>query len=94
MRKVWWMLLVACHSAGPRAGVEGTQSPFLSDVRQLTFAGKRTGEGYFSPDGQTMVFQSERHPKNPFYQIYTMDLESGRVNQVSTGVGKTTCGLV
>src|SRR5581483_5461037 len=28
---------------------------------------------------------------NPFYQIYTMNLETGRTRRVSPGVGKTTC---
>jgi hypothetical protein len=33
---------------------------FLSNTRQLTFEGKRAGEGYFSPDGNRICFQSER----------------------------------
>ena len=64
----------------------------LSDVRQFTFEGKRAGEGYFSADGQRMVFQSEREAGNPFYQMYVMDLETGDVEKVSSGAGKTTCG--
>ena len=47
-----------------------TESTFLSNVRQLTIEGLRAGEGYFSRDGKQMVFQSEREPGNPFYQIY------------------------
>jgi Tol biopolymer transport system component len=70
------------------------EAVFLRDVRQLTFDGRRTGEGYFSPDGGRMVFQSEREPGNPFYQIYLMDLQLGDVERVSTGVGKTTCGWI
>jgi Tol biopolymer transport system component/Zn-dependent M28 family amino/carboxypeptidase len=68
----------------------GKLSP-LSEVRQLTFEGRRAGEGYFGAEGKRMVFQSERDPANPFYQIYLMDLETGDVEQVSPGVGKTTC---
>src|SRR5258706_14813218 len=56
---------------------------FLSNTRQLTFEGKRSGEGYFSADGRTMVFQSEREAGNPFYQIYILDLESGDSTRVS-----------
>ena len=41
---------------------------FLSNARQLIFEGKRSGEGYFSPDGKKLIFQSEREPENPFYQ--------------------------
>jgi Tol biopolymer transport system component len=67
---------------------------FLSNVRQLTFEGKRAGEGYFSADGSKMIFQSEREEGNPFYQIYLMDLETGDQERVSPGVGKTTCAWI
>ncbi len=66
----------------------------LANVRQLTFAGRRSGEGYFSGDGSKMIFQSEREPKNPFYQIYLLDLEAGVTRRISPGVGKTTCGWI
>jgi len=69
------------------------EARFLSNVRQLIFEGRRSGEGYFSPDGKTLVFQSEREPDNPFYQIYTLDLTSGDVHRVSPGLGKTTCAF-
>ena len=49
----------------------------LANPRQLTFSGKRAGEGYFSADGKRMVFQSERDPANPFYQIYLLDFATG-----------------
>ena len=68
--------------------------PLLSEVNQLTFAGKRAGEGYFSADGTQLVFQSERQDDNPFYQIYLMDLETGDTERVSPGVGKTTCAWI
>ena len=41
---------------------------FLSSVRQLTFEGRRAGEGYFSPSGSHLVFQSERRADNPFFR--------------------------
>jgi hypothetical protein len=41
-----------------------------------------------------LVFQSEREPGNPFYQIYVMDLETGDVERVSPGIGKTTCAFI
>ncbi len=66
---------------------------FLSRVRQLTFEGQRAGEGYFSSDRRSLVFQSEREPDNPFFQIYEMDLDSGEVRRISSGVGKTTCAF-
>ena len=69
------------------------EAVFLSNPRQLLLEGKRSGEGYFSPDGRSLIFQSEREPGNPFYQIYLLDLESGDTRRVSPGHGKTTCGF-
>jgi Tol biopolymer transport system component len=78
-------------TAGVRAQGEGD---FMSGVRQLTFEGKRAGEGYFNADGTKMVFQSEREAGNPFYQIYLMDLETGDTERISPGQGKTTCAWI
>ena len=58
--------------AGESELKKSDESKFLSSTRQLTFAGKRAGEGYFSSDGSKMIFQSEREAGNPFYQIYLM----------------------
>ena len=69
------------------------ESQFLSNIRQLTYDGKRAGEGYFSEDGNTLIFQSERELDNPFYQIYLLDLLTGDTHRVSSGVGKTTCAF-
>ena len=70
------------------------EARYLSGIRQLTFEGRRAGEGYFSADGSKLIFQSEREPGNPFYQIYLMDLVTGDTERVSPGVGKTTCGWI
>ena len=69
------------------------ETRFLSNIRQLTYDGKRAGEGYFSEDGTALIFQSEREQDNPFYQIYLLDLLTGDTHRVSTGVGKTTCAF-
>lgn len=66
---------------------------FLSRVRRLTVDGKRAGEGYWSPDGKKLVFQSERDPANPFYQIFVLDFATGETKRISPGVGKTTCAF-
>jgi len=66
---------------------------FLSRVRRLTVEGRRAGEGYWSPDGKRVVFQSEREPGNPFYQIYVLDLTTGDAKRISPGLGKTTCAF-
>ncbi|MCU0706897.1 MAG: M28 family peptidase [Pirellula sp.] len=86
-------------SVPPHAASQDSEAPpdetrFLSGTRQLTFEGARAGEGYFSRDGRSMVFQSEREPSNPFYQIYWMDRETGDVERVSPGFGKTTCAWI
>jgi Tol biopolymer transport system component len=92
-----------CARLGGPGGADREPSPaaevpsatrLLHDARQLTFAGRRSGEGYFSRDGREIVFQSEREPGNPFYQIYRMDLETGGTRRISTGRGRTTCGWI
>ncbi|OOP55552.1 MAG: peptidase M28 [Candidatus Brocadia carolinensis] len=74
-------------------GMEKGEEQFLSNVRQLTYQGKSAGEGYFSSDGKYLIFQSERDPENPFYQIYMMSLETGDTHRISPGTGKTTCSF-
>ena len=74
------------------SGVEGERD-FLSRVRRLTVEGRRAGEGYWSPDGSRLVFQSEREPGNPFYQIYALDFATGETKRISPGHGKTTCSF-
>lgn len=73
---------------------ESIEPNFLTGIRQLTFEGKRAGEGYFSQSGQKLVFQSERLEENPFFQIYVLDFETGDVTPVSPGHGKTTCAWI
>src|SRR5262249_688255 len=81
--------------AGSESTTSGgfTERDFLSRIRRLTVEGRRAGEGYWSPDGTRLVFQSEREPGNPFYQIYVMSLASGDVTRISPGMGKTTCAF-
>ncbi len=85
------VLLVALVPAAFAAKDSPTEATYLSRARQLTFEGKRAGEGYFSPDGRAFIFQAEREADNPFYQIYMLSFETGDVHRVSNGVGKTTC---
>jgi len=69
------------------------ESTFIKNPRQLIYEGRRSGEGYFSPDGKKLIFQAERELDNPFYQIYIVDLETGDISRVSPGSGKTTCSF-
>ncbi len=81
-------------AAEPANAAPNEEARLLTNIRQLTFEGKRAGEGYFSADGKKLTFQSERDPANPFYQIFQMDLETGDTVRVSPGVGKTTCSWI
>src|SRR5690242_11420804 len=97
------VLVTACAAValttGSLASPEEQSAPgsgeraFLNRVRRLTVDGKRAGEGYWSPDGKRLVFQSEREPGNPFYQIYILDLATGDTKRISPGIGKTTCAF-
>ncbi len=78
---------------GPASAAANQEREFLSRVRRLTVEGKRAGEGYWSPDGTRLVFQSERDPANPFYQIYVLDFATGETKRISPGMGKTTCAF-
>ena len=80
-------LLLIAATANSQDSVE---REFLSNVRQVTDGFEKAGEGYFSPDGKTIVYQAIRR-EYPFYQIYTQPLEDGRPKLISTGRGRTTC---
>lgn len=63
----------------------------LAGLRQLTQGGENA-EGYFSPDGRSLVFQSTRDGAG-CDQMYVMELGSGETRRLSNGQGKTTCGF-
>ncbi|MGH7225660.1 MAG: TolB family protein, partial [Gemmataceae bacterium] len=86
---VW--LLFSLFAAEP-ADWQKAESVHLKNIRQITTNFVRAGEGYFSPDGKTIIFQAEEKDSgNPFYQIFVQDLQTQRVRRVSPGAGKTTC---
>ena len=96
---IFFAVSLTSHAELPQATGEETQTKatgeerFLSNIRQLTYDGKRAGEGYFSEDGNALIFQTEREPDNPFYQIYLLNLLTGDTHRVSPGIGKTTCAF-
>ncbi len=54
------MVAVAALTTALAAQTVNHEGDFLTRVRRLTVEGRRAGEGYWSPDGKRLVFQSER----------------------------------
>src|SRR5438046_7728922 len=90
---MWTRVALVSALVWQSAAATYQERDFLTRVRRLTVEGRRAGEGYWSPDGKRIVFQSEREPGNPFYQIYVLDLSSGETKRISSGLGKTTCAF-
>src|SRR5262245_44210442 len=87
-------LMLASLALGvpPEGDWKDQEAVHLKNVRQLTSEFVRAGEGYFSPDGKQIVFQAEeKDTGNPFYQIFIMDLATGKTRRLSPGAGRTTC---
>ena len=83
------LVVFSCAAIALRAE-DSVEGKFLANVRQVTSGFVKAGEGYFSPDGQQIVYQAQ--PLDyPFYQIYTQPLAGGRPKRISTGRGRTTC---
>ena len=78
-----------------KEAAESIEKKFLTNVQQVTRGMVKAGEGYFSPDGKTIVYQAQ--PLDyPFYQIFTQTLNAGGTqdgvpHRISTGRGRTTC---
>src|SRR5688572_26657133 len=85
------LLALFVLSRGASASAEDTaEAKYLSNVRQATSGMQKAGEGYFSPDGKSIIYQAV--PLDyMFYQIYTQPLAGGRPKLLSTGRGRTTC---
>jgi len=65
----------------------------LENIEQLTsptMGFERAGEAYFSPDGQKIIFQAIPIGANS-YQIFTLDLKTRELVQISQGVQACTC---
>lgn len=81
---------IALTLAGVVRGEEAVEGKYLSHIRQVTSGFQKAGEGYFSPDGKSIIYQAV--PRDyVFYQIYTQPLADGRPKLLSTGRGRTTC---
>src|SRR5882724_10626086 len=96
MTRMTWVVVslivlraTTAYSGAPPALTEG-EAQHLANLQQVTHGLPRAGEGYFSRDGKSIVYQA--YPVGyPFYQIYTQSLEKGEPRLVSTGRGRTTC---
>jgi Tol biopolymer transport system component len=81
------LLPQAARADEPAESIEGK---LLANVRQVTDGFVKAGEGYFSPDQKTIIYQAIPHDY-PFYQIYSQPLAGGRPKLLSPGRGRTTC---
>jgi len=82
------MLSSVAHTQSP-------EYPALRNIRQVTFPSmgfEKAGESYFSPDGNTLIFQAVPTGQES-YQIYTIDLTTNTPHMVSTGKGACTCAF-
>ena len=70
---VGFLVILNCLASIPAQAMDNR---FLLRTRQLTSHVGQTGEGYFSTDGQQLIFQSEREVGNPLSQIYTLNLKT------------------
>ncbi|UJP05876.1 MAG: biopolymer transporter Tol [Nitrosomonas sp.] len=92
---------ISCNSTGAYAAIflfatslNVQALSFITDEQQLSVKEKRAGEAYYRADSKWMIYQAEVGDSNPFYQIFLKNIESGVVQQVSPGTGKTTCAWV
>jgi TolB protein len=86
-------------SSGPAPALSEFESKHFANLRQVTSGMTKAGEGYFAPDGKSIIYQAVPH-EYPFYQIYTQPFPpvaegstSAAVTpkRLSTGRGRTTC---
>jgi Tol biopolymer transport system component len=90
MQRWLWSLTAVLMSTSLASAQDSIEGKTLSNVRQVTSGMQKAGEGYFSPDGQSIIYQAV--PLDyMFYQIYTQPLAGGRPKLLSTGRGRTTC---
>lgn len=83
-------LSTSARVARQLAAVHDDRETHLANVRQLTFGGQNA-EAYFSPDGQSLTFQSQRDGQECDQQ-YVMRTDGSGLHRISTGTGRTTCG--
>ena len=84
------VVLLTASSLSADDSTASKEAKHVGNLRQVTFGLPRAGEGYFSPDGKSIVYQA--YPVGyPFYQIYKQKLDDKKPVRISTGRGRTTC---
>ena len=86
----WHVASAAAQDGKGNGSTDSIEPKFLSNIRQVTTGFEKAGEGYFSPDGKSIIYQAIRR-EYPFYQIYVQALDGDRPKLISTGRGRTTC---
>jgi Tol biopolymer transport system component len=84
------LVLVLAVSACAQTKEASAPKVYVTNLRQITSEGEKSGEGYFSPDGKLVVYQSVQEGC-PHYQIYSRSLGGGSPKRLSPGQGLTTC---
>src|SRR3954452_7878547 len=88
-------LLAGCAAAkpaptpAPPARLVPEETPYLADLRQLTFGGENA-EAYWSFDGKQLSFQARRTNES-CDRIYRMPVDTAVPVPISSGKGATTC---
>jgi Tol biopolymer transport system component len=87
--------MLTTHVSAQEPSAASIESRHLTNVRQVTDGFVKAGEGYFSPDAKTIIYQAVTKDY-PFYQIFSQPLSSqplaaGTPTMLSTGRGRTTC---
>lgn len=68
-----------------------SEKVLLKNPRPLTLEEYKAGESYPGWGGDWLVYQAQKTPKNPFYQIILWDLSQGRKVTVTPEFVKATC---
>lgn len=97
MKTVFLIGLVLIHTSifATETFDSAQEAPWLQQIEQLTFPSMgfdKAGEAYFSPDGESILFQAVPSGQT-HYQIYAMDLQERIPRLVSTGKGACTCAF-
>ncbi len=74
-------------------GISHADEELLSNIEQITSPAmgfEKAGEAYFSPDGNMISFQAVPTGENG-YQIFTLNLTTRELRQISRDAGTCTC---